>query len=176
MKTDKKTLQKLEEIRAYRRDLFDKLLAKKLTVEDFANSGFMFLQQNKIKPIAKAHDVASVLLNYYYWAMQIERKVAVERQLIKLGVGSWEKFQQLAEVYIKRRDQMVRRLIWELNHPVKDSYMVFDDTIELILESGECVFSTKESLDKIKFKVSKIKQSSIPYYMPILNLRHPQGG
>lgn len=176
MKTDKKTLQKLEELRAYRKDLFSKLLSKKLSLEDFANFGFMFLQQQKIKPIAKAHDPASVILNYYYWLIQIERKVAVERQLIKLGVGSWEKFQALAEVYIKRRDQMVRRLIWELEVPVKETYLVFEDTIEIMLESGEPLFSSKESLNKIKVRVAKIQGSSIPYYMPILNLRHPQGG
>lgn len=170
-KNDKKAQEKLDRIKNYRKDLFDKLLQGKMNIEEFANASFMFLIQNKIKPIAKAHDKSSILLNYYYWIIQIERKVAVERQLIKLEVGSWGHFQRLADVYLRRRDQMVRRLIWELEENVEDAYMVFDDTIEILM-GPDVLYSSKESLDKVKIKVQKIKKSTQPYYMPILNLRH----
>lgn len=170
-KKDKKTEEKLELIRAHRREQFEKLLQGKSNIEEFANSCFMFLIQNKVKPTPKAHDKSSIILNYYYWLIQIERKVAIERQLIKLQVGSWEHFQRLSEVYVKRRDQMVRRLVWELNLKPEDAYLVFDDTIEVIMDS-EVFYSTKESLDKVKLRIDKIKKSALPFYMPILNLRY----
>src|SRR5690606_1065297 len=98
---------------AFRQDLFNNMLSGKVSAEDFANGCFQFLIQNKIRPIAKAHDLHSVLINYYYWLIQIERKLAVEKQLIAYGFGSETKFRELTEVYAKRRDQMVRRLVWE---------------------------------------------------------------
>lgn len=155
---------------SFRKDLFARMLAGKATAEEFANGSFQFLIQNKIRPIAKAHDLHSVLINYYYWLIMIERKLAMEKRLIDLGVGSETKFRELTDVYVKRRDQMVRRIVWELRTPIKEAYIVFGDTVELILDSGEIVYSTKESLDKVKFEVNNLGKSKNPYYLPILEI------
>jgi hypothetical protein len=155
---------------AFRNDLFENVLSGKASSEDFANGCFQFLIQNKIRPVAKAHDLHSVLINYYYWLIQIERRLANERRLIEYGVGSEMKFRELTEVYCKRRDQMVRRLVWELKLPVKEAYIVFRDTVEVILASGEILYSSKESLDKVKFEVEQMGKSKIPMYLPILEI------
>lgn len=171
-KKHSKALEDLEKIRLHRLDLFQKLLSKKLTSEEFAHSCFQFILQHKIRPVAKAHDMESIILNYYYWLILIERKVAIERRLIELGVGSVEKAAELTEIYIRRRDQMVRRLIWEHNQEIKDAYVIFGDTIELVTPEGEFFYSSKESLDKIKFFVEKIGISKISYYLPIMNINY----
>ena len=157
-------------IQAHRRDLFRNMESGKATGEDFANSSFQFLLQNKIRPIAKAHDLYSVLVNYYYWLIQIERKLAIEKRLMEYGVGSVLKFRELTEVYTKRRDQMVRRLVWELKIPVKSAYIVFGDTVEILLENGEVLYSSQESLGKVKFNVESLGKSLLPRYLPILEI------
>lgn len=157
-------------ILAFRQDLFKNMLSGKASSEDFANASFQFLIQNKIRPIAKAHDLYSVLVNYYYWLIQIERKLAVEKRLIQYGVGSELKFRELTEVYAKRRDQMVRRLVWELQQPVKSACIVFRDVVEIVLESGEVLYSSQESLSKVKIQVEDLGRSQIPYYLPILEI------
>lgn len=171
MQKPNKSLEKLNLILKYRQDLFTQLLAKKINSEDFANSFFQFLLQKKIKPVAKAHDLHSLLLNYYYWLSQIERKVAIERRLIEWNAGSVEKLFDLIEVYSKRRDQMVRRLIWELDLPIKKFYLVFGDTAELQLEDGQLLYSSKESLEKVKINVDKMENSLLPYYLPLIDIR-----
>lgn len=170
-KNSLRAIENYSKIKKFRDELFEKLLSGKINIEDFANGCFQFILQNKIRPIAKAHDVHSILLNYYYWLIQIERKVAIERRLIEYGVGSVEKFKELAEVYVIRRDQMVRRLIWEHKAPVADAYVVFSDTVEIVFKGGEVVYSTKESLDKIKYYVEKMGLSKQQYYMPIINIK-----
>ena len=154
----------------FRQELFNRMNAGKATAEDFANGSFQFILQNKIRPTAKAHDLFSVLTNYYYWLILIERKLAMEKRLIEYGVGSESKFRELTDVYVKRRDQMVRRIVWELRVKVKEAYIVFGDTVELVLESGDILYSSKESLDKVKFEVNEMGRSKIPYYLPILEI------
>lgn len=158
---------------AHRHELFRNMLAGKATGEDFANSSFQFLIQNKIRPVAKAHDLYSILVNYYYWLIQIERKLAVEKRLIEYGVGSVLKFRELTEVYLKRRDQMVRRIVWELKEPVQSAYIVFGDTVEIVLESGDILYSSQESLGKVKFNVESMGKSKIPRYLHILEITQP---
>jgi hypothetical protein len=155
---------------AHRQELFRNMAVGKASGEDFANSSFQFLLQNKIRPVAKAHDLYSVLLNYYYWLIQIERKLAVEKRLIEYGVGSVLKFRELTEVYLKRRDQMIRRIIWELKVPVKSAYIVFGDTVEIELERGDILYSSQESLGKVKFDVETLGKSKNPRYLPILEI------
>ena len=154
----------------FREELFNRMLAGKATAEDFANGSFQFILQNKIRPTAKAHDLFSVLTNYYYWLILIERKLAMERRLIEYGVGSESKFRELTDVYVKRRDQMVRRIVWELRIPVKEAYIVFGETVELVLDSGDILYSSKESLDKVKFEVNEMGRSKIPHYLSILEI------
>lgn len=159
-----------QKILNFRQDLFEKMKSGKASGEDFANGCFQFLIQNKIRPVAKAHDFYGILVNYYYWLIQIERKLAIEKRLMDYGVGSELRFRELTDVYAKRRDQMVRRLVWELKVPVKEAYIVFRDTVELVLESGEVLYSSKESLDKVKFTVEQMGKSKISYYLPILEI------
>lgn len=154
----------------FRQELFSRMLSGKANEEDFANASFQYLIQNKIRPVAKAHDLYSVLTNYYYWLIMIERKLAMEKRLIDYGVGSESKFRELTDVYVKRRDQMVRRVVWELRVPIKEAVIVFGDTVELVLESGDILYSSKESLDKVKFEVNQLGRSKIPYYLPILEI------
>lgn len=167
---DKETFEIYSKLIDFRQEQFTKLLSKKSNEEDFANACFQYMIQNKIRPIAKAHDKYSILLNYYYWTILIERKVSIERRLIELDLGSETKFRELTDVYVKRRDQMVRRLVWELKEPVKNSYIVFNQTIEILLESGDIIYSSKESLDKVKIFIDLMGKSKIPYYLPILDI------
>lgn len=166
----KTALENYRQIKEFRADLFSKLLSKKITIEEFANASYMFLLQNKIRPVAKAHDHYAVLCNYYYWLILIERRAATERRLMSQGLGSEQTFRELTDVYAKRRDQMVRRLLWELNLPFKKAYVVFRDVVEIEMESGEILYSTNDSLEKIKINISNIGLSKMPYYLPILDI------
>ena len=166
----KSALENYKQIKEFRNDLFNKLLSKKITNEEFANASYMFLLQNKIRPTAKAHDHYAVLCNYYYWLILIERKAATERRLMSQGLGSEQTFRELTQLFSTRRDQMVRRLLWELNIPIKQAYVVFRDVVEIVLESGEILYSTSDSLSKIKININNIGLSKIPHYLPILDI------
>jgi hypothetical protein len=152
----------------FRKDLFLKLKEKKITYEDIANSSFHYLLQFKIKPLAKAHDIDSVLLNYFYWQIQVERRIAVERQLRDNGLGSEDTYRKNVDIYIKRRDQMVRRLIWELEVEIESIGLIFDNIVEIKIKPGIIIYSSRESLEKIRLSCNQFKKSLQREYLPLI--------
>lgn len=168
--SENKILDNFNKIISFRRDYFEQIAKGKASPKEFGDYCYQFILQQKIKPIAKAYSREAVLLNYYYWTIHIERKLSVERKLIELGVGSEEKFRELSQVFVQRRDQMVRRLIWEIEEEVIKSYIVFRDTVEIVLKSGEILYSSKESLAKVKMDVSTMGKSLNIDYLPILDI------
>lgn len=157
-------------LKKMRNESWTKVIDQKMTIDDFIHGSFNFLRQYRYKPIVKAHSKEAVLFNYFYWMIQIERKVFMERELIKINLGSEDLLNKVLFMYVKRRDQMVRRLIWELNIKVKESYLVFNDTVEIILEDGNIIYSSQENLEKINVSVSDISPSKNPYYVHLLKI------
>lgn len=158
------------DLKKIRDEAWQKVSDNKLSLEDFVYTSFNFLRQQRYKPLVKAHDRESIMYNYIYWSIQIERKILMEKELIKLSLGSEDLLNKVLFMHTKRRDQMVRRILWERGEKVKDHYLVFKDTVEIVLESGEVLYSSQENLEKIKIKVEDIKRSKNPVYIQLLKL------
>lgn len=154
-----------------RRQLYQNLLDRKISLDDFVHGCFNYLKQNRLKPIVKAHRREDVLFNYFYWQIHIERKVVSERMLISQNLGSPERLDSVIFMYVKRRDQMVRRLFFELDENFMDAYIIFDDTVEIILKDGLNIYTTHESLEKIKAPITQIKKSQFQPYLPAISLK-----
>jgi len=165
--TTKELYHNLKKIRD---EAWQKVSENKLSLEDFVYISFSFLHQQRYKPLVKAHDRESIMYNYIYWSIQIERKILMEKELIKLSLGSEDLLNRVLFMSTKRRDQMVRRILWDRGEKIKDYYLVFKDTVEIVLESGEVLYSSQENLEKIKIKVEDIKRSKNPVYIQLLKL------
>lgn len=163
-------IEMYQDLKRLRDESWRKVLDQKLSLEDFVYTSFNFLRQQRYKPLVKAHDRESIMYNYFYWMVQIERKILMEKELIKMDLGSEDLLNKVLFMHIKRRDQMVRRILWERNEKIKDHYLIFDDTVEIVMESGEILYSSQENLEKIKIKVSDIKKSQNPEYTILLKL------
>lgn len=157
-----------EELKQNREESWKRVLEGKLKVEDFIFASFNFLVQFRYKPVVKSHDRESILYNYIYWTIQIERKIMIEKKLVEYEVASQESLNKVLEMHIKRRDQMVRRLLWERKEPVAEMYLIFEDTVEIVLKTGEILYSTLESLNKIRIDVKEQKKSKQAYYSSLL--------
>lgn len=155
----------------FRNSLFKRVVENKSVLLDFVYGSFNFLKQYKIKPVAHPNSREDVLLNYLYWQIHVERKVMMERNLISQGLGSKEQLDNVMLMYSKRRDQALRRLFYDLNEPVKDAYIVFEDVVEVILNDNIIVYSTYESLSKVRIKVSQMKKSANPKYLSAIKLK-----
>lgn len=155
-------------LKQLRKDTWQKVVENKLTLEDFVYASFNYLKQQRYKPIVKAHDRESIMFNYIFWTIQIERKILMEKELISMNLGNSDLLNNVLFIYSKRRDQMVRRILWERNEKVKDIYLIFSDTVEIILETGEILYSSQENLEKIKLEVKDIRRSKIPQYSQLL--------
>lgn len=159
-----------EELNEFRSSKLRQLFDQRVSVSDFIHGSFNFLKQNKLKPIVKAHKRNDVLFNYMYWTIQIERRVEIERELIEYELGNVQLLLQASEVYAKRRDQMVRRLLWELEEEIKECYIIFDNIVEIVLKDGIILHCSKDCLYKVRVAVSQINESKIPYYLPAIKL------
>lgn len=160
-----------QELLNFRVELFDQYEKNKISPEDFGNRSFNYLRQNRIKFVKKAHGLEDIVLNYHYWSSRIERGVSVERELERYGVASEELLNKKLFMLVKRRDQMVRRLLLECLEEVEVEYcnLVHEDLVEIkILEYKLPFYCGKEALDKIKFRVDQVKNSEFSYYLPFL--------
>jgi hypothetical protein len=155
----------------FRKNLFKRVLDNKTTLLDFVYGSFNFLKQYKIKPVAHSETRDEILLTYLYWHIHVERKVMVERKLIDQDLGSKEELDKVLQMYIKRRDQALRRLFYDLQEPVKEAYLIFEDVVEVILNDGMIIYTTLESLSKVKIKVSQIKKTINPKYIQAIKLK-----
>lgn len=166
-------LNEYRELLEFRSTMYKRFLENKITLTDFVFGSFNFLNQKKIRHIPKPTCREHVLVNYLFWQIHIERKVILERRLIELKLGSQERLDNAIFMYVKRRDQMIRRLFFDLKEPMKDAYIVFNDTIEVVLNDGIIVYTTLDSLTKIKVDIDKLKfkKSAQPHYIPAICLK-----
>lgn len=164
------TTEMYYDLKKLRDEAWLKVLDKKLSLEDYVYTSFNFLRQQRYKPLVKAHDKESIMYNYIYWMIQIERKILMEKELIKMKLGNEDLLNKVLFMHVKRRDQMVRRILGERGEKVKALYLVFDDTVEIIMESGEILYSSQENLEKIKIEVKDIKRSQNPAYAYLLKM------
>ena len=163
--------EKLKKFSLFRYHKLEELKAGKITPFDFSDFTYNYFYQHKQKHEAKANDVYSVVFNYYYWLTQIERRAMKERKLISMNLGSEETFHKLSEMFIKRRDQMVRRLLDRLNYDIEEAYLVFGTTVELKIKGLPFTFYCKKNnLEKSDIEVIKIKKSENPAYQPLLDI------
>jgi hypothetical protein len=167
-KIDKEAFQHLLEFRS---ELFTQFTTKRIQHVEFGYRTYFFFKQHHYKFIKKAHDVNSVLFNYYYWTSCIERRTTVERQLEKYQVASEERLAQICLTYVRRRNQMVRRLLYEFSELINIEYMsvVHGDLVEVkIKEFEHPIYCNKEVVDRLKISKILIKKSIQPYYLPFL--------
>lgn len=164
---------RLEKLRNFRSQTWQKVLDGKLSLEDFVFGSFNFLKQYRFQPNPKAHEKEEILFNYMYWHIALERKVMIENELIKYNMGNDSLFLKVADLYIKRRDQMVRRYILD-NHDKIKLGLIFDDSlVELHMESGAIFYCSKDTSDKLKISLISNKKSKNQYYLNLLRLKKP---
>lgn len=155
----------------YRTKRYKLFLDGKISLLDFVHGSFNYLNQNKIRHIAKPATREQILVNYLFWQIHIERKVMLERGLIDQSLGSKEMLEKAIFMYLKRRDQMIRRLFFDLQEPIKEAYIIFDDTVEVLLHDGTIVYTTIDSMSKIKVTVQNFKKTAQPKYIPALTIK-----
>lgn len=160
--------EELAKIIEYRRERWSMLLSGKITDEEYANGNFHFLAQNKIRPYPKPHEKDIIIVNYYYWLIQMERRIATERSLFKMNLGSKETLDRLLENCERRRDQMVRRLLWELEIPIRSAHIVYKNTAEIEID-GYTLYASALALQKVKINIFKRRPSRLPKYMELIH-------
>jgi len=160
--------QALFKFRAMR---YKNFLDGKIGLNDFVHGSFNYLNQNKIRHIAKPTSREQLLVNYLFWQIHIERKVMMERDLIDQQLGSKECLEQAIYMYIKRRDQTLRRLFFDLQEPIKEAYIISDDIVEVVLNDGTIVYTTIDCLSKIKINIQNFKKTIQPKYIPALVIK-----
>lgn len=163
--------EKLEKFSIFRQHQMELLKSGKISLFDFSDATFHYFYQNRQRNKPKANDVHSIVFNYFYWLTQIERRAAKERRLIAYDLGSVDTFFELSDVFIKRRDQMVRRLFDRLNYKLEDAYLVFGTTIEVKIKGLPFLFyCQKDSLSRSDIEVQKLGPSENPEYIPLLDI------
>lgn len=167
----KMTNNEYQELFKFRSLMYKRFLDGKISLLDFVHGSFNFLNQNKIRHIAKPTTREQVLVNYLFWQIHIERKVMIERDLIDHKLGSKDWLDQAIFMYIKRRDQMLRRLFFDLQEPIKEAYIIVDDVVEVVLNDGNIVYTTIESMSKIKVDIQNFKKTIQPKYIPALVIK-----
>jgi len=158
------------ELIEYRRKTWKKVLSKKITVQDFILGSYNFLEQKTIRPLVRPMDKESILLNYYYWQIQIERKFLLEEELVKLDLGDPALFFNIISLYSKRRDQMIRRLLIDTDLKIKDAYFIFNSIIEIVLSDNQVIYASYENVDRLNRPVTNVKRSIDPIYSSIFRL------
>ena len=163
--------EKLKNFSLFRYHKMEQLKSGKISHFEFSDFTYNYFYQHKQKHEAKANDIYSIVFNYYYWTTQIERRATKERKLMDMKLGSPQTFLKLTEMFKKRRDQMVRRIIDRLDHEIEEAYIVFGTTVELKFKGLPFTFyCQKSSLEKSDFEVLKIKKSKNPVYLPLINI------
>ena len=155
----------------------------KISPIEFANRTYFFTRQNRgMKVVKKAHDIKSILFNYFYWTARIERHSIIERQLQKYGCASAEILNHILATYIRRRNQMIGRLFREFRDEIKirECKNIYEDIVELHIdytnkESGEWenlqlpIFCQREVLERLKVHIDfKIGKTDYKFYLPFI--------
>lgn len=177
---------KLKEILDFRSQLFKDYRTGKISASTFANRSFNHFTQYKFKFVKKAHDLPSVVFNYLYWTSKIERRIYVERELAQYGCSDENQLAQLLSLFVKRRNQMFRRLLYEFGKDdvspedqekgnyieVESAFIVIEDLVEVKLKGYDHIFyCNKEVLDRLKIKILQYGQSSQSYYLPFIHYK-----
>jgi hypothetical protein len=155
----------LSALNSLRLEKLKMLEEQRLNIDDFANATFGFLVKNHVKPVSKPHNKTMVLTNYIYWVTYIERKIALERALISVGLGSEELLRQAMKLYLKRRDKMVIRLLGQLKEDVREIYSINDKFVEIILSNQMVIHTTKNALKEINVSPTIAKDTIYPEYV-----------
>lgn len=162
------------EVINFREQMLKDYILNKISAQSFANRSYSFFRQKRLKFIKKAHDLNSVIFNYYYWTARIERRIYIERELAEYGCSSSDKLDQIISIFIRRRNQMVRRLLYEFDDVITLEYakIVFEDLVEVkIKEQSLPFYCNKEVLDRIKIDILNIERSKLEIYLPFLNYK-----
>jgi hypothetical protein len=146
------------------------LKSNRITYHDVSAFSFQYLGQHKIRHTAKCHDFSGIYQNYLYWTIQIERKVSLERLLVKYSVGDIPRLLKHLELYTQRRDQMVKRLLIDCDLIINDMSIVFENTVELTCSNGLTLYCSKDYLEKMKICATKFRVSKNPIYLPFLDI------
>lgn len=171
----------------YRMNKFEELEKGKINLLQFAERNFQFLRQNRLKPVPKAYDKKSLIYNYLYWMIYIERKISIEKQLIEAvkkkrlspEAAGRDRLNYLIRFYCKRRNQAVQRLIREVKLPVKKAILLFNDIVEInfldpdLGENQEFIFKmycNKKILDPFTEINVEFDMSTEENYVKMINL------
>lgn len=161
----------LYDIVAFRDILYRDFLKGKVSPESFANRSYFYFKQLRLRHVKKAHDLESVVFNYLYWTANIERRIFLERELVKLESGSEDRLNAIISNYLKRRNQMVRRMLYEFEDllEIESIKIVFEDLVELKFKQFLIPFyCNKDALDRIKINVTKIENTAYELYLPFI--------
>jgi len=162
---------KLDLLLNARAESWQRVLEGKIKVEDFIFGSFNFLRQYRLNPDPKAHEKEAILFNYLYWHICIEKKFLIENELIKIGMGNDSFFNNVIELYSKRRDQMVRRYIQDKHDTIKEGYLVNPNLVEIITTNNTIFYCLPETAKKLKTPMISQKKSRNAYYLSLLTLK-----
>lgn len=148
-------------------------LKNKVNPIDYGYKTYFFLRQNRLKAIKKPHDLKSIIFNYFYWVAKIERNITAERELAKYGVASVDKLNEINFRFIARRDQMVRRILYECVDQVKIESMklIIHNIVEIKFEEFDFPFYVSQDvLERIKIDPPKdYSKSKYLKYLPYMS-------
>lgn len=170
---NKETIQ-IKEVLDFRVALFREYRTGKIPAATFANRTYNHFSQYRMKFVKKAHDMASVIFNYLYWTSQIERRIYIERELASYGCADENQLEQLLSLFIKRRNQMFRRLLYEFSDQVtiEQAHIVVEDIVEIKLkEFDQPFYCNREVLDRLRINILRIGPSLQPYYLPFISYK-----
>jgi len=155
---------------------YDLFLKGKIDPVEFGYKTYFFLRQNRMKPIKKPHDLQSIVFNYFYWLARIERNITAERVLAQYKVDSIDKLNEINFKYLRRTDQMVRRILYECSDEVniETIKLVINDIVEIKFKEINFPFYVKkEVLERIKFDIPEDYEESIyRKYLPYISYNY----
>lgn len=157
----------------FKKEQYELFLKNKVHPVDFGYKTYFFLRQNRLKAEKKPHDLKSIVYNYFYWMARIERNITAERELEKYGVHSIDKLNEINFKYVRRADQMVRRVLYECSDQVEIETikLIIHNIVEIKFKNIDFPFYvSKEVLERIKIKVPNYySKSDFTKYLPYVS-------
>jgi len=178
MKKDE-TAEYLQKVIDYRSSLYSEMKKGRIDPTQFANMSYQYLQQHRMKSVPKAYDKISLIFNYLYWSISIERRIYVEREIIEgitkgllsPNTSSKERLLSIIRYYKERRNRSIRRLIADAKLEIESATLIFDDVIELkFLDIPFNFYCSKEALDKLKITNICFGLSKDPIFASYINI------
>lgn len=180
------TIEALQKLLDYRHNLLNLLHNKKIDTLLVGHKTFLYMKQNKLKKIKKAHGELNLIFNYIYFMGIIERKISYERELNEYGFASeTHLFNKLLAPRLQR-DKVLKRFFVECPHlEVQEINSLPNNTIEIIYtkyQNHPFYMSKKEFLNIYNMKKLKhinclqIKEKDTtmdPLYYPYINFFEP---